>query len=71
MAGQPVAKKAVLLSFRLNPMEAISEGPAAPTGDKIPSKFAAWGEKEFLQAGFRNVPGAIVRRGAYIAPAPC
>src|SRR5690606_6564444 len=62
-------KKAVLLSFRLNPMEAISGGPGgAHWWDKIPSKFAAWGEKEFANAGFRNVPGAIVRRGAYIAP---
>jgi 2,3,4,5-tetrahydropyridine-2-carboxylate N-succinyltransferase len=62
-------KKAVLLSFRLNPMEAISGAPGgAHWWDKIPSKFAAWGEKEFAAAGFRAVPGAIVRRGAYIAP---
>ncbi|HEX5257808.1 MAG TPA: 2,3,4,5-tetrahydropyridine-2,6-dicarboxylate N-succinyltransferase [Sphingomicrobium sp.] len=62
-------KKAVLLSFRLNPMEAISGGPgAAHWWDKVPSKFAGWGEKEFAAAGFRAVPGAIVRRGAYVAP---
>jgi 2,3,4,5-tetrahydropyridine-2,6-dicarboxylate N-succinyltransferase len=62
-------KKAVLLSFRLNPMEAISGGPGgAHWWDKIPSKFAGWGEKEFAEAGFRSVPGAIVRRGAYVAP---
>jgi 2,3,4,5-tetrahydropyridine-2-carboxylate N-succinyltransferase len=62
-------KKAVLLSFRLNPMEAIGGGPgAAHWWDKVPSKFAGWGEKEFEVAGFRAVPGAIVRRGAYIAP---
>ncbi len=62
-------KKAVLLSFRLNPMEAISGAPGgAHWWDKVPSKFAAWGEKEFSSAGFRAVPGAIVRRGAYIAP---
>jgi 2,3,4,5-tetrahydropyridine-2,6-dicarboxylate N-succinyltransferase len=62
-------KKAVLLSFRLNPMEAIAGGPGgAHWWDKIPSKFAGWGEKEFADAGFRSVPGAIVRRGAYIAP---
>jgi len=62
-------KKAVLLSFRLNPMEAISGGPGgAHWWDKVPSKFAGWGEKEFTEAGFRAVPGAIVRRGAYIAP---
>jgi 2,3,4,5-tetrahydropyridine-2-carboxylate N-succinyltransferase len=62
-------KKAVLLSFRLNPMEAISGAPGgAHWWDKVPSKFAAWGEKEFAAAAFRAVPGAIVRRGAYIAP---
>src|SRR5437870_3730777 len=62
-------KKAVLLSFRLNPMELISGGPAAGHWwDKVPSKFADWGEKEFTAAAFRAVPGAIVRRGAYIAP---
>ena len=62
-------KKAVLLSFRLNPMEAISGGPgAAHWWDKVPSKFAGWGDKEFETAAFRAVPGAIVRRGAFIAP---
>ena len=62
-------KKAVLLSFRLNPMEAISGGPGgAHWWDKVPSKFAGWGEKEFAEAAFRAVPGAIVRRGAFIAP---
>ncbi|HET7607018.1 MAG TPA: 2,3,4,5-tetrahydropyridine-2,6-dicarboxylate N-succinyltransferase [Sphingomicrobium sp.] len=62
-------KKAVLLSFRLNPMEAVSGGPGgAHWWDKVPSKFAGWGEKEFAAAAFRAVPGAIVRRGAYIAP---
>jgi 2,3,4,5-tetrahydropyridine-2-carboxylate N-succinyltransferase len=62
-------KKAVLLSFRVNPMEAISGGPGgAHWWDKVTSKFAGWGEKEFREAGFRAVPGAIVRRGAYIAP---
>ena len=62
-------KKAVLLSFRLNPMELIGGGPGgAHWWDKVPSKFAAWGESEFKAAGFRAVPGAIVRRGAYVAP---
>lgn len=62
-------KKAVLLSFRLAPMEAIPGGPGgAHWWDKVPSKFAGWGEKEFADAAFRAVPGAIVRRGAYIAP---
>jgi 2,3,4,5-tetrahydropyridine-2-carboxylate N-succinyltransferase len=62
-------KKAVLLSFRLNPMEKISGGPGgASWWDKVPSKFDAWGDEEFKSAGFRAVPGAIVRRGAYVAP---
>jgi 2,3,4,5-tetrahydropyridine-2-carboxylate N-succinyltransferase len=62
-------KKAVLLSFRLNPMEAISGGPGgAHWWDKVPSKFAGWGEKEFAAAAFRAVPGTIVRRGAFVAP---
>ena len=62
-------KKAVLLSFRLNPMEAIAGGPGgAHWWDKVPSKFSGWGEKEFRTAGFRAVPGAIVRRGAFVAP---
>ena len=62
-------KKAVLLSFRLNPMEPIPGGPGgAPWWDKVPSKFLGWGPDRFAQAGFRAVPGAIVRRGAYVAP---
>jgi 2,3,4,5-tetrahydropyridine-2-carboxylate N-succinyltransferase len=62
-------KKAVLLSFRLNPMEAIPGGPGgAHWWDKVPSKFAGWGDEEFQAAGFRAVPGSIVRRGAYVAP---
>jgi len=62
-------KKAVLLSFRLNPMAAISGGPGgAAWWDKVPSKFQDWGDDEFEAAGFRAVPGAIVRRGAYVAP---
>ena len=60
-------KKAVLLSFRLNPMETISGGPGgASWWDKVPSKFAGWGSNRFGEAGFRAVPGAIVRRGAFI-----
>jgi 2,3,4,5-tetrahydropyridine-2-carboxylate N-succinyltransferase len=62
-------KKAVLLSFRLNPMEAIAGGPGGSHWwDKVPSKFAGWGEKDFAAAAFRAVPGAIVRRGAFVAP---
>jgi 2,3,4,5-tetrahydropyridine-2-carboxylate N-succinyltransferase len=61
-------KKAVLLSFRLNDMELIEGGPGgARWWDKVPSKFAGWGENRFRDAGFRAVPGSIVRRGAYIS----
>ena len=61
-------KKAVLLSFRLNDMSAISGGPGqAAWWDKVPSKFEGWGENRFRDAGFRAVPGAIVRRSAFIA----
>ena len=63
------AKKAVLLSFRLNDMAPIAGGPgAASWWDKVPSKFDGWTEPEFRQAGFRAVPGSIVRRSAYVAP---
>lgn len=60
-------KKAVLLSFRLNDnrvMDGASAGEAAY--DKVPVKFADWGEKRFRDAGFRVVPGALVRRGSFI-----
>ena len=62
-------KKAVLLSFRLNDMALIAGGPGENTNwwDKVPSKFEGWGEKEFRAAAFRAVPGAVVRRSAYIA----
>ena len=61
-------KKAVLLSFRLNDNMLIAGGPGdGPWFDKVPSKFAGWGDAEFRSAGFRAVPGSIVRRGAYIA----
>lgn len=62
-------KKAVLLSFRLNPMEIVAGGPGASTWwDKVPSKFQGWSANEFERAGFRAVPNAVVRRSAYIAP---
>jgi 2,3,4,5-tetrahydropyridine-2-carboxylate N-succinyltransferase len=63
-------KKAVLLSFRLNDMSMIEGGPGGSAWwDKVPSKFDGWGDNRFRQAGFRSVPGSIVRRSAYIAPA--
>ncbi|HEV7694071.1 MAG TPA: 2,3,4,5-tetrahydropyridine-2,6-dicarboxylate N-succinyltransferase [Hyphomonadaceae bacterium] len=73
-------KKAVLLSFRLNPNRVMGQGPDVPlTGyaydkaqpgpywDKVPTKFEGWGAIQFGEAGFRAVPGAVVRRGAYVA----
>ena len=63
-------KKAVLLSFRLNPNTIMQGGPgqAGTWWDKVPSKFEGWGASEFEAAGFRAVPPATVRRGSYIAP---
>ncbi|MDE0254598.1 MAG: 2,3,4,5-tetrahydropyridine-2,6-dicarboxylate N-succinyltransferase, partial [Rhodospirillaceae bacterium] len=63
------AKKAVLLSFRLNDMQPIGGGPGRDTNwwDKVPSKFEGWGDNRFRQAGFRAVPNCIVRRSAFIA----
>ncbi|MGD9659171.1 MAG: 2,3,4,5-tetrahydropyridine-2,6-dicarboxylate N-succinyltransferase [Methylocystis sp.] len=62
-------KKAVLLSFRLNDMTVIAGGPGGATWwDKVPSKFVGWGASEHTAAGFRSVPGAIVRHSAYVAP---
>jgi 2,3,4,5-tetrahydropyridine-2-carboxylate N-succinyltransferase len=60
-------KKAVLLSFRLYDNELIEGGAAgAPAFDKVPSKFAGWGENRFREAGIRVVPGCAVRRGSFI-----
>ena len=62
-------KKAVLLSFRLNPNETIPGGPGASSWyDKVAPKFEGWSQAQFQAAGFRAVPGAIVRRSAYVAP---
>ncbi|MBW8754828.1 MAG: 2,3,4,5-tetrahydropyridine-2,6-dicarboxylate N-succinyltransferase [Sphingomonadales bacterium] len=61
-------KKAVLLSFRLNDNGPIPYGAAGVDAfDKVPLKFEGWGENRFKDAGFRVVPGAVARRGAYIA----
>jgi 2,3,4,5-tetrahydropyridine-2-carboxylate N-succinyltransferase len=61
-------KKAVLLSFRLNPNSVMGAdtGGAGPWFDKVATKFTGWGQAEFEAAGFRAVPGAIVRHGAFI-----
>jgi 2,3,4,5-tetrahydropyridine-2-carboxylate N-succinyltransferase len=62
-------KKAVLLSFRLNDMSVIAGGPGkAVWWDKVDSKFKDWNAARFRKAGFRAVPGCVVRRSAYIAP---
>ena len=61
-------KKAVLLSFVINDMKIIEGAPGGATWwDKVDSKFLGWGENRFRQAGFRAVPGAIVRKSAFIA----
>jgi 2,3,4,5-tetrahydropyridine-2-carboxylate N-succinyltransferase len=61
-------KKAVLLSFRLNDNTVIPGGSGGANAfDKVPSKFEGWGENHFRDAGFRVVPGAIARQGAFIA----
>ena len=61
-------KKAVLLSFRLNDSIVMPGPGGAPVWDKVPMKFEGWGENRFREAGFRAVPGAVVRRSSYIAP---
>ena len=59
-------KKAILLSFRLNDNSLMNSG-VHNYFDKVPLKFSNWSEKEFKEAGFRSVPGAIVRHGSFIA----
>jgi 2,3,4,5-tetrahydropyridine-2-carboxylate N-succinyltransferase len=62
-------KKAVLLSFRLSPLGPIEGAPGgARWWDKVPSKFAGWDAARFAAAGFRAVPGCVVRHSAYVAP---
>jgi 2,3,4,5-tetrahydropyridine-2,6-dicarboxylate N-succinyltransferase len=59
-------KKALLLYFRLRDSEPMEAGCRAY--DKVALKFEGWGANRFREAGFRVVPGAVVRRSAYIAP---
>lgn len=59
-------KKAVLLSFRLN-QNTLIEGQHTNFYDKVPLKYAGYDEQQFMQAGVRVVPDAIVRRGAHVA----
>ena len=65
-------KKAILLSFRIQDMELIDNGPTVKGGntswwDKVPSKFQNWTDVDFQNAGFRAVPNCVVRRSAFIA----
>lgn len=62
------AKKAVLLSFRLNDNRMMDEGENTRWYDKVPGKFSHWDDQDFKNAGFRAVPGSFVRHSAYIAP---
>ncbi len=63
-------KQAILLSFRLNPNQMMRAGALGggigPWWDKVPGKFDGWEAPQFEAARFRAVPGAIVRRGAFI-----
>ena len=65
--GRQWLKQAILLSFRLNPNRLVTGGGIGPGWDKVPGKFEGWGEAQFTAAGFRAVPGCVVRRGAFIA----
>ena len=61
-------KKAILLYFRINNMKLISGSPGNSNWwDKIDSKFKDWDEENFTEAGFRAVPGSIVRKGSFVA----
>ena len=67
-------KKAVLLSFRLRPNTLMANGGGlthetgvGPWWDKVPAKCENWTAADFAAAGFRAVPGSIVRRGSFIA----
>jgi len=61
-------KKAVLMSFRISDAAPMPGAGGAPVFDKVAMKFAGWGENRFADAGFRAVPGAVVRHSAHIAP---
>jgi 2,3,4,5-tetrahydropyridine-2-carboxylate N-succinyltransferase len=60
-------KKAVLMSFRLNPNRMMGD-TTQPYWDKVDLKTANWSAEDFTEANFRMVPGSVIRRGAYIAP---
>jgi 2,3,4,5-tetrahydropyridine-2-carboxylate N-succinyltransferase len=61
-------KKAILLSFRLKGCE-LMESPSSGTWfDKVPLKCASWTAEDFTTAGFRAVPGSVIRHSAFIGP---
>ena len=59
-------KKAVLLSFRIRD-NAVSDDGVSRYFDKVDTKFAEWSQSRFQEAGFRVVPGAVARKGSFIA----
>jgi 2,3,4,5-tetrahydropyridine-2-carboxylate N-succinyltransferase len=60
------AKQAILLSFRLSPNRLMEADVPGPFWDKVPGKFAGWDAARFEAAGFRAVPGCVVRKGAFV-----
>ena len=61
------AKQAILLLFRLTANQVVAADAPGPWWDKVPLKFTGWDAARFEAAGFRAVPGSIVRKGAYLA----
>jgi 2,3,4,5-tetrahydropyridine-2-carboxylate N-succinyltransferase len=59
-------KKAILLSFRLNQNKLSGDGAPFVWYDKVPLKTELWDQASFASAGFRSVPGAVIRRGAFV-----
>ena len=59
-------KKAILLSFKINKME-ILKGPYTSWYDKVPGKSVNWKEEDWKNAGYRQVPNGVVRKGSFIA----
>ncbi|CAO5681800.1 MAG: 2,3,4,5-tetrahydropyridine-2,6-dicarboxylate N-succinyltransferase [Holosporales bacterium] len=57
-------KEGILLYFKHAKLDLMQNGAY----DKIPLKTALWDDSCFLKAGFRSVPGSVIRQGAYIAP---
>ena len=61
-----MGEKSRMLSFRIQDNEILNDG-VNKYFDKVPTKFADWSEDEFRSAGFRAVPGAVARRGSFVA----